>query len=120
MKYKSGNPTLASSWERCEKAVILPGNAFRNENTILAGPRAPAVFRSADGSEAWIMFRGWMRNRPIDEVKDSIMCAQRLDNGLDKNTLLFGTGAELRILLVQPAGDFDAFAANQASKKGTK
>jgi GH43 family beta-xylosidase len=120
MKYKSGNPTLASSWERCEKAVILPGNAFRNENTILAGPRAPAVFRSADGSEAWILFRGWMRNRPIDEVKDSIMCAQRLDDGLDRNTLLFGTGAELRILLVQPAGDFDAFAANQASKKGTK
>ncbi len=120
LKYKSGNPTLASSWEKCAKAVILPGNAFRNERTILAGPRAPAVFRSADGSEAWIAFRGWSRTRPIDDVKDSIMCVQRLDTGLSKDALLFGAGAELRILMVQPAGDFDPFTVNQTGKKGTK
>jgi hypothetical protein len=31
---------------------------------------------------------------------------QRLDDGLGKNALLFKTGAELRILLIQPAGDY--------------
>ncbi len=106
LRYAGGDPCLAKSWQPCKDAVIRSGNAFGNDKTILAGPRSPSVFTSADGTESWILFRGWSQNKPVDAVKESIACMQRLDDGLGENKLLFKTGAELRILLIQPSGDF--------------
>ena len=107
MKYLGGDPLKPKSWEKCEKPVIVSGNAFHNENTQLVGPRSPSTFRSSDGSQAWIAFRGWTSASPSNETSDSLMCVQRLDDGLPDGALLFDTGAELRILLLQPSGDFD-------------
>ena len=115
LRYTGGDPLKERSWEKCQKPVMVSGNAFLNENVALFGPRAPATFRSSDGTEAWIAFRGWCRKSPIDKTKDAIMCVQRLDDGLDVNSLLFKTGAELRILLIQPSGDF-ALADGKAGK----
>ena len=106
LRYAGGDPLKAKSWEKCPKPVMVSGNAFLNENVALFGPRAPSVFRSSDGTEAWIAFRGWNKKVPGNKTKDAITCIQRLDDGLDVNSLLFKTGAELRLLLIQPSGDF--------------
>ncbi len=105
LRYAGGDPVLAKSWEPCKEPVLLPGNAFRNDNAILAGPRALSAFNSADGTETWCLFRGWNKNKPVNFTKDTIVCMQRLDDGLPDGRLLFKTGAELRILLLQPSGD---------------
>ena len=105
LRYAGGDPVLAKSWEACKDPVLLPGNAFRNDNAILAGPRALSAFTSADGTETWCLFRGWNKNKPVNFAKDTIVCMQRLDDGLPDGRLLFKTGAELRILLLQPSGD---------------
>ena len=106
LRYAGGDPVLAKSWEACKDPVLLPGNAFRNDNAILAGPRALSAFTSADGTETWCLFRGWNKNKPVNFAKDTIVCMQRLDDGLPDGRLLFKTGAELRILLLQPSGDY--------------
>ena len=108
LKYRGGDPTKAKSWEACEKPVVTSGIAFKDiKRTFLTGPRAPSVFRSADGSEAWIAFRGWSTKAPANAPKGAIMCVQRLDDGISKDALLFDTAAEMCILLIQPSGDYD-------------
>ena len=107
LKFRGGDPCAAKSWEQCPRSVIRSGNAFHNADTVLVGPRAPAIFTSADRTEKWIAFRGWTRQNPSDAAKESITCIQRLDDGFDLGSLFFETGAELRILLIQPSGDFD-------------
>lgn len=117
LRYLGGDPLKEKSWEKCPKPVMVSGNAFGNENVALFGPRSPSVFRSSDGREAWIAFRGWNRKTPADATKDSIMCVQRLDDGFDVNSLLFGAGAELRLLLIQPSGDFELSDAKAGKAK---
>ena len=99
LRYVGGDVMRGKAWEACEKPVIESGIAFKDiKQTFLTGPCAPAAFRSADGSEAWIAFRGWHR-------KDAVMCVQRLDDGISNDSLLFDTAAEMCILLHQPSGD---------------
>lgn len=117
LRYVGGDPLKAKSWEKCSKPVMVSGNVFGNENVALFGPRAPSVFRSSDGTEAWIAFRGWNKKVPGNKTKDAITCIQRLDDGLDVNSLLFGSGAELRLLLIQPSGDFELSDAKAGKAK---
>ncbi len=99
LRYVGSDPTKAKAWEACEKPVIASGIAFKDiKQTFLTSPCAPSTFRSADGKEAWIAFRGWHR-------KDAVMCVQRLDDGVSNDSLLFDTAAEMCILLHQPSGD---------------
>ena len=105
MRHKGGDVCSAKNWERENRPVIRSGNAFGNDNTILAGPRAVSAFKSSDNTENWVIFRGWTQMKPIDEKKDSIVCMQRLDDGMDLSSVLLETGADLRILLLQPSGD---------------
>jgi hypothetical protein len=108
LRYVGGDVLRRTSWEQCKEPVIRSGHAcYDVRDARLMGPRAPAVFRSADGSEAWIAFRGWATGKPLDEEKDSLMCVQRLDDGLSNEALLFGTAAELTFLVLQPSGDVE-------------
>ena len=106
LKFLGGDPLRVRSWERCKDPVIRSGHAcYDIRNARLTGPRSPSVFRSSDGSEAWVAFRGWSTVKLLDDTKDSIMCVQRLDDGLDDGSLLFNTAAELTFLVIQPSGD---------------
>ncbi len=106
LRYVGGDVLRRTSWELCKESVIRSGHAcYDVRDARLLGPRAPAVFRSSDGAEAWIAFRGWTSAKPLDEEKDSLMCVQRLDDGLSLDSLLFNSAAELTFLVLQPSGD---------------
>ncbi len=108
LHFKGGNFAAAKSWEKCEKAVIHSGNCFGTESAVLVGPRAPSTFRSSDGSENWIIYRGMKRSEGADAERDAIVSMQRLDDGIDKGTILFGTAAEFagsKMRVLQPSGD---------------
>ena len=119
LRFKKGSILSAKNWEKCEKPVIVSGNCFGTESAVLVGPRSPSTFMSSDGTENWVIFRGWTKRVPADEKRDSIVCMQRLDDGTDKNRMLFGTAAEFsgsRMRVLQPSGDRGRVPARRVKK----